>query len=490
MANIFEHRIASQQEFAESARRHVSLEIVAGVVQFLDFCAIPLAGWMAWYFYNTRIVGEAGPQDRYTLTAILGAILFALNMRLSGGYLPDRLELLGWQVGRVASSWAGSLTMLLTIAYLGKAAAFYSRGWALGWTLLSLGTLVLIRLGLVTLLRQWSRQGRLARVVAVVGTGDAGEQVVAKLQAASREQIAIAGIFDDRRTRVPTGIAGHTIAGTTDHLIALARRQEIDEIIIALPLSATERIGQLVTKLRSLPIDLRLSIDPVAGDFPMIGIGQIAGVPVIEIADRPLKHWSGVAKSVEDKMLGMLLLVLFAPVMAVIALAIRLDSPGPVLFLQERYGFNNRPLRLYKFRTMRADAADPSGGQRTVRNDPRLTRIGRVLRSFSLDELPQLLNVVLGDMSLVGPRPHAPAMQAGDRLYHDAVDDYFRRHRVRPGITGWAQVNGSRGEIDSLETARRRVAYDLYYIENWSLLLDLKILLKTLPVVLSRQGAY
>ena len=161
------------------------------------------------------------------------------------------------------------------------------------------------------------------------------------------------------------------------------------------------------------------------------------------------------------------------------AILIKLDSPGPVLFVQKRFGFNNEVIGVLKFRTMHIDRADPSGAQRTVRNDPRVTRLGRILRWLSFDELPQLINVIRGDMSLVGPRPHAVAMKAGDRLYGEAVERYLHRHRVKPGITGWAQVSGLRGEVDTLEKAHARVAHDLYYIEHWSPWLDLKILLKT-----------
>ena len=176
--------------------------------------------------------------------------------------------------------------------------------------------------------------------------------------------------------------------------------------------------------------------------------------------------------------------------MTLIALLIKLDSRGPVLFAQERFGFNNNVIRVLKFRTMYTDRGDISGAQRTVHNDSRVTRIGRVLRATSLDELPQLFNVLSGDMSLIGPRPHAISMKAGDHLYGDAIEEYVQRHRVKPGITGWAQVNGCRGEIDTVEKARARVEHDLFYIEHWSLWLDLKTLALTVPMLLSRQNAY
>ena len=176
--------------------------------------------------------------------------------------------------------------------------------------------------------------------------------------------------------------------------------------------------------------------------------------------------------------------------MTIVALLIKLDSPGPVLFAQERFGLDNGVIRVFKFRTMYADRGDQSGAQRTVQDDPRVTRIGRILRLLSLDELPQLVNVLRGDMSLVGPRPHAIAMKAGGRLYCDAVERYLHRHRVKPGITGWAQVNGLRGEIDTVEKAQNRVAHDLYYIEHWSPWLDLKILLKTVGILTTCDNAY
>jgi exopolysaccharide biosynthesis polyprenyl glycosylphosphotransferase len=223
---------------------------------------------------------------------------------------------------------------------------------------------------------------------------------------------------------------------------------------------------------------------------PVNGIDEIVDIPLLKIADRPLKQWSGVIKKCEDMILTSILLVMFAPAMVLIALTIKFDSPGPVFFVQDRFGFNNKAIRVLKFRTMYWDKGDPAGAQRTVRNDPRVTRFGKFVRVFSLDELPQLINVLRGDMSLVGPRPHAIAMKAGDRLYNEAVDIYFHRHKVKPGITGWAQVNGLRGEIDSLEKARQRVTYDLEYIERWSLWLDFKILLMSLVVVFERKNAY
>jgi polysaccharide biosynthesis protein PslA len=197
-----------------------------------------------------------------------------------------------------------------------------------------------------------------------------------------------------------------------------------------------------------------------------------------------------ICKWIEDKLLASLLLMALSPLMLICALLIKCESSGPILFRQARFGFNNRNIRVLKFRTMYVDREDRSGACRTVRGDARVTPFGRILRRTSIDELPQLINVLKGEMSLVGPRPHAVAMKVGHRSYRDAIDEYAQRHRVKPGITGWAQINGLRGEIDSLEKARTRVEYDLAYIERWSVGFDLKILALTLPAILSLRNAY
>jgi Undecaprenyl-phosphate glucose phosphotransferase len=467
----------------------ISRDVVSETLQFLDIAGVVLAGVVAFALYLLAIVGEPSLHGGYGLTVLLAALLFVYLLRKSGAYSFRRLSQVGWQLRRVALAWSATFAALTTLAFLGKIADVYSRGWAVTWAILVMANLTLVRLGLRCLLRRWARQGRLSRTVAVVGAGEVGERLVATLRADVGEHIVVAGVFDDRSDRVPSHIGGCRVLGTIDDLVTLTRSAPMDEIIIALPLRAQGRIGDLVAKLRSLPVDLRVGIDRI-GSFPMRGIGETGSARTIEIIDRPLKDWGGVVKWLEDQILGALCLTLFVPVMALIAIAIRLDSPGPVFFRQDRYGFNNTTIRVFKFRTMHVDKCDQSGANRTVPGDPRVTRIGWFLRKFSLDELPQLINVLRGEMSLAGPRPHAVAMRAGEHLYHDAVGDYFLRHRVRPGITGWAQVNGLRGEIDTLDKARRRVSFDLHYIDHWSPWLDMKILLLTVVAVFRAQDTY
>jgi putative colanic acid biosynthesis UDP-glucose lipid carrier transferase len=218
-----------------------------------------------------------------------------------------------------------------------------------------------------------------------------------------------------------------------------------------------------------------------------IEFGFVADVPLLTVQRRPLSGWAEPAKRTEDVVTSLLLIILLAPLLLAIAILIKLDSPGPVIFKQQRYGFNNNRFTVYKFRSMRHDQEpDPFVAQARP-NDPRVTRIGAALRRTSLDELPQLFNVLLGDMSLVGPRPHAAAH---NERYAALIDGYLARHRMKPGITGWAQVNGARGETESPEQMRRRLEYDLFYIANWSLLFDFKVLLMTIPAVLRGTNAY
>ena len=211
---------------------------------------------------------------------------------------------------------------------------------------------------------------------------------------------------------------------------------------------------------------------------------------MIDLYDKPIADWGTISKWLFDKIAGTLALVLLTPVMALVALAVKLDSKGPALFRQKRYGFNNELIEVYKFRSMFTDRCDTGAVKLVTKADPRVTRVGRIIRKTSLDELPQLFNVLLGDLSLVGPRPHALQAKAGTQLYDEVVDGYFARHKVKPGITGWAQINGWRGETDTEEKITKRVEHDLYYIENWSVFFDLYILLKTPGSLLKTENAY
>ena len=467
----------------------LSPEIWALSVGAIDFCLIPAASVPAFAIYSgvmDQTVAEAG---RHVLTSLFAATVFVGLLKQFGGYRLKQLPRLHWQLRHILTAWGLTVAVLLMIGFFSKTSDVYSRGWMLSW-IITVPMLLLIERGLLRALVATDAVGSLARSVVVIGAGDEGQRLIARLLAGQDNTVTIRGVFDDRRSRVPSAVYGLAVRGTTDDLLDFAGHVPVDEVIIALPLNAECRLRSLCDKLKALAIDVRLSIEPLAETFCARGMGYVGDIPVLNVVNRPLKNWDGLAKILEDKVLGVFLLVFLGPLMVLIAILIKLDSKGPVFFVQRRFGFNNRVIRVFKFRTMYSDRGDLTGAQRTVKNDPRVTRIGRMLRALSMDELPQLLNVVRGDMSLVGPRPHAIEMKAGDRLYCQAVEQYLHRHRVKPGITGWAQVNGSRGEVDTLEKANARVMYDLYYIENWSLGLDFKILLKTAGILAFSENAY
>jgi Undecaprenyl-phosphate glucose phosphotransferase len=331
---------------------------------------------------------------------------------------------------------------------------------------------------------------RLSRNVVIVGATGLAKRFIECMENRKDPWTCILGIFEDRKDRGSSDIRQYPILGNLDNLIEWAQKHRIDDVVIALPWRAEDRLSGIIEKLEILPVCLCLCPDMIGYKFVQHSYSCLCGVPVLNIFQKPVAGWSFGAKTIEDRVLAALLLVMILPVMGFIALCIKLDSPGPVFFRQKRYGFNNQIIDVVKFRTLRFEQQDDLAKQLVTRNDPRVTRVGRFLRHMSLDELPQLLNVLTGQMSIVGPRPHALNASAGGRLYKEVVEKYAIRHKVKPGITGWAQVNGWRGETDTEEKIRKRVEHDLYYIKNWSLTLDLVIILRTPWALLKGSSAY
>jgi Undecaprenyl-phosphate glucose phosphotransferase len=281
----------------------------------------------------------------------------------------------------------------------------------------------------------------------------------------------------------PEGGKGWPVLRSLRAVRALIQAGEADLVIIALPEAASHRIAAIMRRMSGMAVDIRLAPDTARFYRPDARVSSIGGLPFLHLRDKPIAGLAAAAKRAEDLMIGVPLLCLAAPLMLLIALTIRLDSSGPVLFVQPRLGFNNRIIHVRKFRTMHGDESDEQGRRQAVRGDRRVTRVGRLLRRTSLDELPQLINVVAGSMSLVGPRPHALGTAAAGLPFEAAAEDYESRHRVKPGITGWAQVRGWRGETDTVEKLRRRVEHDLHYIMHWSVWFDLRILALTVTAV-------
>lgn len=340
-------------------------------------------------------------------------------------------------------------------------------------------------------IRHWGRNGVMERRAVIVGGGDAAKDLIRSLEQQSDNDIRICGIFDDRQSaRSPDVVAGYPKLGTFAELVEFARLTKLDMLIIALPLSAEARILQLLRKLWVLPVDIRIAAHANKLRFRPRAYSHVGKVPMLDVFDKPIRDWDSVAKRLFDITFSLVGIALLWPVMVGAAIAVKTTSKGPILFKQKRHGFNNETINVWKFRSMYTELSDPTAKKAVTKNDPRVTPVGRFLRKSSMDELPQLFNVLHGDLSLVGPRPHAVHAQTGDLKYTEVVEHYFARHKVKPGVTGWAQINGWRGEIDHGDKIKFRTEYDLYYIENWSLFLDLKILFLTPIRLLKSENAY
>jgi Undecaprenyl-phosphate glucose phosphotransferase len=378
------------------------------------------------------------------------------------------------------------------VSFFAKSGDQFSRAWLGSFYVLGLFALIAFRRVLFLLVRRWTREGRLDRRTVVVGADANGESLIRSLAAQRDSDVHVVGVFDDRGDeRSAASCGGVPKLGSVNDLVAFARTTRVDLVIFSLPISAESRLLQMLKKLWVLPVDIRLSAHSNKLHFRPRSYSYIGAVPVLDIFDKPIADWDVVMKWLFDKIVGSLALICAAPIMLMVAIAVKLDSKGPVLFKQKRYGFNNESIDIYKFRSMYADQADLTASKLVTKGDPRVTRVGRFIRKTSFDELPQLFNVVFtGSLSLVGPRPHAVHAKAENRLYDEAVDGYFARHRVKPGITGWAQIHGWRGETDSQEKIQRRVEHDLYYIENWSILLDLYIVAQTPFALIRSENAY
>ena len=353
------------------------------------------------------------------------------------------------------------------------------------WALSSGASLLAFRSIVAWRLHVHAHSGRLGTRIALVGATDTSLKFAE--DAARDPGLTVVGIYNDRSIGSLPSIAANYVRGSIDDLVTLARHEPLDAIVIALPLSAAHRIEALRHRLAGLATDVVMTADFGPVLTPSARLTRVGANPVLSISERPLKDWTAFKKGAFDRVASALFLVLAAPLMAVIALLVKLDSPGPALFRQEREGLNGVSFTMLKFRTMRCGTADES--VQATAHDHRVTRSGFWLRRFSLDELPQLWNVLCGDMSLVGPRPHLATTRAGARLFCDVVPDYQARHRMKPGLTGWAQVQGLRGETRTEKDIADRVAHDLYYIENWSLGLDMRIIARTLlREIVSRSG--
>lgn len=460
-----------------------ALTIIAGVLRACDGTAVLVAGLLAFWLRHEAL----GLPNPYLVALAVGFILTLNIFHLAGLYRPKAVRHAGTSIGVMTLALLGVIGMLVIVAYFTKTSDHFSRVWAILWACLSYAFLLGIRFAVEVQLIQWGKDGRLDANVAIIGGGDAALRLIARMSDPKQPGYRVVGVYDDRPEALdalPAGVA----RGSLDELIRLSRGLRIDDVIIALPAPSDETLLRVLKKVRSLTANVHLGPDGMAlPRVPSRGFRTLAGLPVLNLHERPLSGWGIVLKTIEDRLLAALILVTVSPLLLLIALGIVLSSGRPILFRQVRYGFNNNEFIVYKFRTMHADGGDDPSVPQARRDDPRITAFGMFLRRTSLDELPQLWNVLKGDMSLVGPRPHAVAHNV---QYAEIINDYLGRHRLKPGITGWAQVNGLRGEVDTPEKMRLRVEHDLYYIDNWSLLFDMRILLLTALYGFVHKNAY
>jgi Undecaprenyl-phosphate glucose phosphotransferase len=432
---------------------------------------LPLLSFLA-------LTGTAPPEVVRHLLALTVALAIG-GIGIGGGYSPRLLHNLPAQMRACAAGTGAAIAIVAVAACILDNSRTITWDWALPAALLALLGLLAGRAAVgATLAGEPGRRFGLRTVV--IGGGPQGAGLMRSLRLSPHPDIRLLGYVDDRRARAMAGPDPALRLGSTTDLFALIRDGGVDQVIVALPWSAEDRVLHLIRRLAEWPVHIWLAPDLPGTD----------GTHLVHILAPPLAGWSSLVKRIEDIAVALLALIVFALPMALIALAIRIDSPGPILFRQYRTGFNNRDFRMLKFRTMHHHLADDAARAQTTRGDPRVTRLGAVLRRTSLDELPQIFNVLRGQMSFVGPRPHAPGTRAGGRPFDQVVAHYAARHRVRPGMTGLAQVRGLRGETETEDKLVRRVDSDLEYIENWSLWLDLVVLARTAVTVLGMQNAY
>ena len=395
-----------------------------------------------------------------------------------------------WRLQLTLFAWSAAFCLLLFMHRALDLFNYISNAELLVWYLGSLLLFGVERMILLTLFKRLMSRGIFLQQAVILGATENGVRLAEYLAQHQDIRSGVIGFIDDRMARLPDTVAHLPVLGNTQDLEKMIREERVTQILVALPWSAENRLDYIIRNLRKFPVNVLLVPDMIAFRHAHNRISEVANLPMFNASEVPLRGWSPVFKRIEAMVLSSVALILLSPVMLLVALAIKLDSPGPVLFRQKRYGYNNRLIEVFKFRSMYQNQSDFTADKQTTRGDPRVTRVGRFIRKTSLDELPQLFNVFAGSMSMVGPRPHATATKAAGILFEEAVQEYTARHRVKPGITGWAQINGYRGETDTLEKIEKRVEFDLEYIENWSVWFDLYILFRTVPAVILTKEAF
>lgn len=473
------------------------LQHFAGLSLFCDFCFLMAAFALSPLSFGTLL--DAPAAVNVALSSFCLTVFLLVVFYLSKLYRIETIANFRFFCGRFALILAGILIAgeleRFMITPAGSHATAFDRPF-FTWAGLALCLFLALRYAISETFRFLAARGYVSHNVAVIGTSSTAENLIAKLHG-NGLGVCVRAVFEDNFSASrPSTVAGVAMKGGVPALLQYTKHHPIDTVVIASEHQTNSNLKALVGQLSVQPLRIRILPPQVfAGRRPKTvpfawcsPAGSLPGVNLMHLADVPIRGLGSVMKTALDVTVATVALLLFGPLMLICAAGIKLSSPGPVFFMQPRIGYRNKEFMIFKFRTMHL--ADCNTGVLTQRNDPRIFKFGEILRKFSLDELPQLLNVLKGDMSLVGPRPHIQEARAAGILYFKAVPNYPARHRVKPGITGHAQISGWRGPTETIEQIENRVAHDLYYVENWSLLGDIKILFKTIFVGFFGENAF
>ncbi len=393
----------------------------------------------------------------------------------------------GTSAGAIASEvvggWMLVIALLLTLGWATRTLGAFDERVVVMWAAVAPVALFAGHMLTPILLPKLLAAEGLERVAVIAGAGSLGQTLAERIESTQYLGVKVAGFFDDKPREDGTK---HPVLGSLDDLAEYAKKNRVDLIYVTLPMASQPRIMKLLDELHDTTASVYFTPDIFLFDLIQARMDTIGGIPVLALCETPFQGMNGVLKRASDIVLGTLILLLIAPLLVAVGIGVKLSSPGPALFRQRRYGLDGREIVVYKFRSMMV-SEDGAVVKQATKNDSRVTPFGAFIRRTSLDELPQFINVLQGRMSIVGPRPHAVAH---NEQYRKLIKSYMIRHKVRPGITGWAQVNGLRGETDTVEKMKARIEYDLDYLRRWSLKLDLHIIWRTLFVVLKKQNAY
>lgn len=450
---------------------------------FIDMLIVLFAGWVAYLirFDDYRL------SPAYLAALGMAVLVSPLIFSFFNIYRFIRRESFLQYIANLFQAICVVVFVLTAFSFFTQSGNIYSRTWFLIWMGILFLLLTLSRLALLSFLRLMRVHGLKERRIAIFGAGTLGVNFSATVQQALWTGFRIITFIDDNALNLPSAINNIPVKQTPKAWEEFLLDEQIDEIWFALPLRAEARVKEILHELRHHTTTIRFVLDIFGLDLLNYSVTDVAGFPVLNLRSTPMTGVNRLLKALEDRIIALFILLGISPLLFIIALAVKLTSSGPIFFRQKRHGWDGRIITVYKFRTMMLHEEHAGVVTQATLDDKRVTRVGKFLRRTSLDELPQFINVLQGRMSIVGPRPHAVAH---NEYYKDVIRIYMQRHCMKPGITGWAQINGWRGETDTLQKMEKRIEYDLYYINNWSVGFDLKIIFLTIIRGFRNRNAY